>query len=239
MSYTEIHEDAFKTEVFNSYEYPAILLTSESREPSQRLVDGIASRTDAQGNPRPIPKLVWYQCWHQLDRPTSFDTVREIVPPLKGGELRNAKIWQHALESFQKCGVVITSPADFKKVEGRIFQVRRGDLNTGNAQRPFIVSNVVTPLRELSASDITKLSVNGTAPIVDEDLNEAIRDFIKDQLTQQPMEWGELEAEVTAAFNDSGDVQTAQVIRNVLDDVLNKELIKISTELRGKLVWNA
>lgn len=238
MSYTDIHPDAFKTEAFNSYEYPARLVVSEARPPSQRLVDALSKRVSVDGSTRPIPKTVWYQQWQQLDRPAAFDTERELVPPLQGGELRNSKLWQHTLESFQKIGVVITSPADFKKVEGKVFQIRRGDLNTGTAQRPFIISNVVTPLRQLSEADVAGFSTNGTAP-VDDELPELLRNFIQEQLGQEPMEWSALEAVVTEAFNYSGDAQIAQTIRDVMNNLINEDVIGIAPELRGKLKWQS
>ena len=235
MTYTDIHSDAFSTERFNAYEYAAELVVSESREPSQRLVDNRAQYG------QPIPKLVWYMKWHQVDRPAPFDTEKEIIPPLDGGELRSAQVWRHTLESFAKCGYVITKPEDFKKVAGLTFRVSRGDMNTGSAARPFIQRNVVTPLRVLTATEIASLSQNNghvAGVEVTDDETEVIREFIKDTLTANPVEWSALVATLEGAFNGDNSPEVSTMLSEILNDTLTENLIAISAAHQGKLVWN-
>lgn len=235
MSYTDVHSDAFSIERFNAYEYAARLIVSEAREPSQRLAN---SRAQYE---QPIPKLVWYMKWQQVDRPAPFDTEKEIIPPLDGGELRSAQVWRHTLESFAKLGYVITKPEDFKKVEGLTFRVSRGDMNTGTPNRPFIQRNVVTPLRVLTSTEIASLGqTNGHvdgAEVPSSDEAEVVRNFIKDTLTREPMEWSALSAEIQSAFNGDEDAAVATMLNEVLNDVLNEDLITISAAHQGKLIY--
>jgi len=235
MSYTEIHSDAFNTERFNAYEYAAELVVSESREPSQDL----ANRRAQYG--QSLPKYVWYMKWKQVDRPAPFDTEKEIIPPLADGELRTARVWAHTLESFAKCGYVITKAEDFNKVQGLTFRVSRGDMNTGTIARPFIQRNVVTPLRVLNDAEIASLGqanghvANTEVPSGDE--TEVIRGFIKDTLTKTPMEWSVLSATLQSAFNGEEDLAVSTMINDVLNDVLNEDLITISSAHQGKLIY--